>query len=82
MLGTVTRYNRVEAWGFILPDDETLPDQFVIPKFIVSEPRFLMPGWRVEFTPVEVDGRAQAHNVRIISRPIARQFSDSAAVKS
>jgi cold shock CspA family protein len=75
MLGTVTRYNRVEAWGFILPDDETLPDYFVIPKFIISKPPFLMPGWRVEFTPVEEDGNYRAHDVRVIAKTITRQTS-------
>jgi cold shock CspA family protein len=75
MFGTVNRYDRVRTFGFILSDDETLPDYFVIPKFIASEPRFLMPGWRVEFDAVEVDGRPQAHNVRVIAKTIARQIS-------
>jgi hypothetical protein len=35
--------------------------------------RFLMAGWRVEFDPFDIDGKPQAHNVRILSRTIARQ---------
>lgn len=77
MLGTTIKYDRVKGYGFILPDDETMPDFFVLPRFIVEHRsrRFLMAGWRVEFDPVEVDGNPQAHNVRIITRPIAIQRS-------
>ncbi len=78
MLGTVTRYDRLTAIGWILPDDETLPDFFVIPKFMDEDKhhRFLMAGWRVEFTPFDIEGKPQAHDVRIISKTIARQVTD------
>ena len=77
MLGTTTKFDRTKGYGFILPDDETQPDFFVLAKFIMEPKcrRFLFAGWRVEFDPVEVDGNPQAHNVRIISRPIAVQRS-------
>lgn len=77
MLGTTIKYDRVKGYGFILPDDESMPDFFVLPRFIVEHRsrRFLMAGWRVEFHPVEVEGNPQAHNVRIISRTIAIQRS-------
>jgi cold shock CspA family protein len=77
MFGTVIKYDRITAVGWILSDDPTLPDFFVIPKFMLEDKRhrFLMAGWRVEFTPVDPDGNPQAHDVRIISRPIAIQRS-------
>jgi cold shock CspA family protein len=77
MLGTVTMFDRVRGFGFILPDDETLPDFFTAPKFILEPKcrRFLMAGWRVEFSPVDIDGAPQAHGVKIISRTIAAQRS-------
>jgi cold shock CspA family protein len=77
MLGTCIKYDRIAAYGFIVADEPCLPDFFVIPKFIDADKhhRFLFPGWRVEFDPVDIDGKPQAHNVRIISRPIARQVS-------
>jgi cold shock CspA family protein len=77
MFGTVIKYDRITAIGWILPDDETLPDFFVIPKFMIADRhhRFLLPGWRVEFDPIDADGKPQAHNVRVIQRTIARQTS-------
>lgn len=84
MLGTVTKYDRVAGYGFIVPDDNTLPDYFVCPSFIVSESkrcRFLLPGWRVEFTPFDLDGKTQAHDVRIISKTVVIQRSAAAQVK-
>jgi cold shock CspA family protein len=77
MLGTVIKYDRITAVGWILSDDPTLPDFFVIPKFMLEDKRhrFLMAGWRVEFDAIDIDGNPQAHNVRIISRPIAIQRS-------
>ena len=77
MFGIVTKYDRVSAYGFILPDDPAQPDFFVCPKLIIADKhhRFLVPGQRVEFDPVEVDGKTQAHNVRVIPVIIARQTS-------
>jgi cold shock CspA family protein len=77
MFGTVTAFDRIRGYGFVVPDDLNLPDFFVIPKFIVGDKhhRFLMPGWRVEFDPLDVDGKPQAHNVKIISKTIAIQRS-------
>ena len=77
MQGTVTKYDRARSYGFILPDDENLPDYFVVPKFIADRMKFLMPGWRVEFTPVETEGHFQAHDVRVLSRVIAIQRADA-----
>jgi cold shock CspA family protein len=75
MLGTVTKYDRVKGYGFILPDDANLPDFFVCAKFIDSNRhlRFLIPGQRVEFTPIDPDGRSQAHDVRVLPTTIAVQ---------
>lgn len=77
MFGTVSVFNRIKRFGFVVPDDPNLPDFFVIPKFIVGEKHrlFLVPGWRVEFDPIDVEGKPQAHNVRVISRTIALQRS-------
>jgi cold shock CspA family protein len=77
MFGTTIKYDRVKGYGFILPDDETLPDFFVLAKCILEPKgrRWLMAGWRVEFTPVEVGDGMQAQNVRVLSRPIAIQRS-------
>jgi len=78
MLGTVTRYDRLAAYGFIVPDNPTLPDFFTCPKFIqATKPhRFLVPGQRVEFDPVNVDtDRPQAHNVRVTPTAISIQRS-------
>jgi cold shock CspA family protein len=78
MFGTVIKYDRLKTFGFILPDDPSLPDFFVCPKFITANKsrRFLMPGWRVEFTPVDIDGKPQAHDVRVLSTTIAVQLSE------
>jgi|HubBroStandDraft_1064217.scaffolds.fasta_scaffold291667_2 cold shock CspA family protein len=80
MLGTVAKYDRIAAYGWIVADDSSLPDFFVIPKFMDADRhhRFLMAGWRVDFDPFDIDGKPQAHNVRVISRTIVRQVSDSA----
>jgi len=77
MFGTVIAYDRIKGYGFIVPDDENLPDFFTLPKFMTGpkHQRFLMAGWRVEFDPVDIDTKPQAHNVKIISRPIAVQRS-------
>jgi cold shock CspA family protein len=77
MFGTVIKYDRAAAYGFIVSDDPTLPDFFVIPKFIQADRhhRFLVPGFRVEFDPVDIEAKPQAHNVRVISRMIAIQRS-------
>jgi cold shock CspA family protein len=82
LTGTVLRYDRVAAYGWIVADDETLPDFFVIPKFMDADKhhRFLVPGWRVDFEPFDIDGKPQAHNVRVISRRIARQVGEKAAL--
>jgi cold shock CspA family protein len=75
MQGTTTRYDRVRGYGFIIPDDLTQPDYFVHSKHILEPKgrRFLMAGWRVEFTPVTAVEGLQAHEVRILSRTIAIQ---------
>jgi cold shock CspA family protein len=77
MLGTVNFYDRIKRFGFIVPDDPTLPDHFVVPKFMLGDKHqlFLMEGWKVEFDSVDSDGKPQAHNVRIVSRTIAIQRS-------
>lgn len=83
MLGTCIRYNRIRGFGFIAPDDQDLPDFFVAPKFITSEKnhrRYLLPGFRVEFTPFGSDGdRPQARDIRIIARTVVVQRSATAA---
>jgi cold shock CspA family protein len=83
MLGTVSRYERLAAYGFIVADDPTLPDFFVIPKYMDADRhhRFLVAGWRVEFDPYDIDGKPQAHNVRVVSRTIAVQRSAALGVK-
>lgn len=75
LTGTVSRYDRIAGYGFIISDQPDLPDFFVLPKFIEADRhhRFLVPGWRVEFEPFDIDGKPQAHNVRVISRTIAIQ---------
>jgi cold shock CspA family protein len=82
MFGTVSKYDRMKAFGFILPDDATLPDFFVCPKFIdaTRHHRFLVVGQRVEFDPVDIDtDRPAAHNIRVVPTTIARQVGDEAA---
>ena len=69
MLGTVKKYERNGAWGFILSDDPTIADCFVHYSFIVAErrKRFLNEGDRISFEPGEVcKGRPEARNIRII----------------
>ena len=77
MLGTVAKYDRIGAFGFIVADLPGLPDFFVIPKFIEADRhhRFLVPGYRVEFDPFDIEGKPQAHNVRVVSRTVAIQRS-------
>jgi cold shock CspA family protein len=77
MLGTTRKWDRIKGYGFILPDDETQPDIFVSAKCIIAPKgrRWLLPGWRVEFDAVEVEQGLSAENVKIISRPIAAQYS-------
>jgi cold shock CspA family protein len=77
MQGTVLRYERAQGYGFILADDESLPDLFVHFSFIQANAakRFLRAGQRVEFDYAEDDkGRPQARNVRVVtdSAPTAR----------
>jgi cold shock CspA family protein len=83
MLGTVIKYDRISAHGFIVSDDPALPDFFVCPKFIDRDRhhRLLVPGQRVEFDPVDVDTRPKAHNVRVIPSDIARRASTSGNVR-
>jgi cold shock CspA family protein len=79
MFGTCTGYNRARGYGFILPDDETLPDYFCHARSIQAKNhyQFLVVGQRVEFTPSEVDGKPQALAVRIVGPQIvANQVSD------
>src|SRR5579862_2337866 len=76
MLGKVIKYDRIAGYGFIVSDQQDdLPDFFVLPKFIEADRhhRFLVPGWRVEFEPFDIDGKPQAHHVRVISKTIAIQ---------
>jgi cold shock CspA family protein len=79
MIGTVSKYDRIAGIGWIVPKDPTLPDFFVIPKFIAADKhhRFLAAGQRVEFDPFDIEGKPQAHNVRVISQTIAVQCSAS-----
>ena len=83
MLGTVSKYNRIKGYGFIVPDDENLPDYFVLPKFIDASRRlrFLIPGQRVEFDPVEDQTGFVAHNIHVLPTTIAIQCSDAPGVK-
>ncbi|HXA78735.1 MAG TPA: cold shock domain-containing protein [Candidatus Acidoferrales bacterium] len=84
MFGTVVHYDRIAAYGFIVPDDSTLPDYFTCAKFLKADKprRFLIVGQRVEFDPVDTDtSKPQAHNVRVIPVTIARQTS-AGAVRS
>jgi cold shock CspA family protein len=75
--GIVAKYDRLKAFGFIVPDDPTLPDFFVCPKFISAERhcRFLIAGQRVEFEPIQDGERNVAHNVRVVPLTIAIQRS-------
>ena len=68
MFGTVSRFTRQFGFGFVVPDDPNEPCYFVHHSFIQANPakRFLVAGQRVEFDPVEVDGKPQAYNVRKI----------------
>jgi cold shock CspA family protein len=81
MFGTVSKYDRVRSFGFILSDDPDQPDYFVCASFIEGKQRFLMANWRVEFTPVETDKGFEAHGVRVIQRVIAWQFNNQTAVR-
>ena len=83
MFATVSKYNRAVGFGFIVPDDDSLLDFFVCPKFINNDKhhRFLVVGQLVEFDPIDIEGKPQAHNVRIVYPfTIARQVSDKAAL--
>ena len=85
MLGTVLRYDRIAAYGFIVPDDNTLPDYFACAKFIISENkhrRFLLPGWRVEFESNDNNGHPQALNIRVICKTGAIQRGAAPGVQS
>ena len=76
MYGTVSKYDRIKSFGFILADDPDQPDFFVCASFIADKQRYLMANWRVEFTSVETDKGFEAHDVHVIQRTIARQVSD------
>jgi CspA family cold shock protein len=82
MTGTIIRYDRTKGYGFILPDDQTQPDCFVIAKSIL-EPRgrrWLLAGWRVDYTVIETDRGPQAQDVKVIQHTIARQTSSNSGV--
>jgi len=80
MFGTVSQFNRLKGYGFIVSDEPTLPDFFTCSKFIEAEKhrRFFLPGQRVEFTPIDADtDHPIAKPVRIVgSFTIARQISE------
>jgi len=70
MQGTVLQYSRQTGWGFIRPDDPDLPDFFVCYRFIQAASKFeryVKSGQRVEFTPVDIDTKPQAHDVRVLT---------------
>jgi len=75
MLGTVSKYNRLKAYGWIVSDDPTLPDFFVCPKLMDCDKhqRFLIVGQRVEFEPANIDTQPEARHVRKLPMTIARQ---------
>lgn len=75
MLGTVSKYDRIKSYGFILSDNPDDPDYFVCASFILDKGRYLAPNWRVEFTPFECEKGFEAHDVRIVRRTIAAQYS-------
>lgn len=61
--GKVIRYNEFRGWGFIKGDDKN--DYFVHWSFIRgSGYKFLRPGEKVEFEPVDTYVGLQAHDVR------------------
>jgi cold shock CspA family protein len=73
MFGTVSVYNRPKGFGFILADDNSLPDFFCCAKFINvanKHLKYLVPGQRVAFDPVDIETKPAAHNVRIIGPQI------------
>jgi cold shock CspA family protein len=80
MYGTTLKWNRLKGYGFVLADDNTLPDVFVFAKCILGPKgrRFLMPGWRVEFDVEEVPEGLAAINLKILTKPIAMQYSATA----
>jgi cold shock CspA family protein len=83
MLGTVSAYYRLKGFGFIVPDDPTLPDFFTAPKFMLLENkhhRFLFSGQRVSFDPTDVETRPTAINVRLV-KPITIAVQRRQAVK-
>ncbi len=65
MIGTVSRFNRMKGWGFILPDDDTLDDFFVHHSELVGR-KFLRVNERVEFTPSVRNDKPYARNVKVI----------------
>jgi cold shock CspA family protein len=72
MQGTVKKYQRHGAFGFIIPDSPEVADCFVHHTFILADQRkkFLTEGDRVEFDYAEDDqGRPQARNVRKLDVP-------------
>lgn len=83
MEGTVLKYNRQTGWGFIRPDSPDFPDFFVCYKFVEATSKFeryLKPGQRVQFDPVEIDTKPQAHNVRVVPPiTIGRRTSEAVA---
>src|ERR1700739_4807285 len=76
MFGTIIKYDRIKRYGFVLPDDESLPDHFFVPKFLADpHTKLLMVGWKVEFDSVEAATGFQAHHLRVIAKPIVSQYS-------
>jgi cold shock protein len=77
MTGTIIRYDRTKGYGFILPDDQTQPDCFVRAASILESKgrRWLLAGWRVEYTFIETERGPQAQNVKVIQHTVARQTS-------
>ena len=78
MYGTCVKYDRIGRWGFIAPDDLTLPDHFVHASDIVGpkSQHFLVVGQRVEFDASSDDAdRPTAKNVRKFPLTIAVQRS-------
>jgi cold shock CspA family protein len=67
MIGTVSFYNRLRGWGFVIPDDRSQSDAFIHVKNLPPDHRYLNEGDRISYEPGAMcKGRPEARKIEII----------------
>ena len=68
-----------QSWGFIQPDDPTLPDIFWHRSYLLDNRKRLIEGERVSFDIGERDGKSIALQVRVMVPSTSKNGGDGNA---